>query len=124
MFSCWVPNRRDSSFLSSAIYAQIISYFKYSNNKIHFTVPNEMIQNGLFLRRWRKGDKIVSSTTKKHTLVSDLFINMKLSSFEKLVQPILVDNKDQIVWIPGIAHSEFENKYNANQMKVVEWVRV
>ena len=84
-------------------------------------VNNIIFQNGLYIRRWKRGDKIYSATSSSHVLVSDLFINNKLSSYDKLVRPIVVDKQDKIVWIPGIVHAKLEIKYDINDMMVLEW---
>ena len=96
------------------------NHFSYSHNKTNIVINNDIYKNGLYLRRWKRGDRIYSSTINRHVLVSDLFINNKLSSFDKLVRPIVVDGQDKIVWIPGIAHSKLV-QYDANKMKRLEW---
>ena len=96
-------------------------HYSKSINKKQLIVTDSIVQNGLYIRRWNRGDKIFSFTSKKHTLVSDLFINNKFSEYDKLVQPIVVDDKGGIVWIPGIAHAIIEDNCDVNNMKVLEW---
>ena len=97
------------------------NHFIHSSNKTKIVINNVIFQNGLYTRRWKRGDKIYSATSNSHVLVSDLFINNKLSSFDKLVRPIVVDKQDKIVWIPGIAHSKLAEHYDTNKMKRLEW---
>ena len=111
----------DKKWFGSSFNIKNTNQFSYSKNKTYFVIANERFQKGLFLRRWESGDRICSATNKKHILLSDLFINNKLSSFDKLVQPIVVDKKDTIIWIPGLAHSNLEENIETNKLKVLEW---
>ena len=86
-------------------------------------MPLGLYTNGLYMRRWREGDRILSATSNKHLLISDLFINNKLSILGKLMHPIIVDKKDQIVWVPGMAHAELQEKPTKQKIKVIEWVQ-
>ena len=57
---------------------------------------------------WKDGDKYISN--QKNTLkVSDVFINNKLSFFEKHNCPI-VKISDEIVWIPKFYSKNMESK--------------
>jgi len=75
------------------------------------------------MRRWKEGDRIISAGSKKHILISDLFINNKLSMIAKLIHPIIVDKTDQILWVPNIAHAELKIKPINQKMKVIEWIQ-
>ena len=57
---------------------------------------------GVYLRHWRDGDKYYSRFYKKNVNVSNLFINNKISRFDKYTYPIIVDNKDNILLIPNL----------------------
>ena len=75
------------------------------------------------MRRWKEGDRILSATSNKHILISDLYINNKLSTLGKLIHPIIVDKTDQIVWVPGMAHADLQEKSTKQKIKVIEWVQ-
>ena len=100
-----------------------------NNNKVElslsknkFTVPHSLYQAGLFIRPWRHGDRMVSATSKKNLLLSDLYINNKLSKYEKLIQPVVVDDQDIIYWIPGLLHGEI-NYNKLEKVKVIHWTQ-
>ena len=76
----------------------------------------------MYLRRWRKGDKILTSTSAQHILLSNLFINNKISKLGKLIQPVVVDIMDNIVWVPGLAHAKLPGDFTCNHRKVVKWI--
>ena len=95
----------------------------YSIKKYQFSIPLSLFNRGLYMRRWKKGDRILSFSLKKYILISDLFINNKLSMIEKLIHPIIVDKTDQIVWVPGMVHAELQIKPIKQKIKVIEWVQ-
>ena len=75
------------------------------------------------MRRWKEGDKIISAGSKKHILISDLFINNKLSIIGKLIHPIIVDRTDRILWVPNMAYGVLQNEPITPKMKVIEWIQ-
>ena len=40
--------------------------------------------------------------------IFDLFIDNKLNYIQKRIQPIITDENDTILWIPGLAHSSID----------------
>ena len=88
-----------------------------------FSIPMDLFAKGLYIRRWKEKDRILSTTSKQHILISDLYINNKLSTLGKLMQPIIVDKTDHIVWVPGMAHAELQKKPTTKIIKVIEWVQ-
>ena len=96
----------------------------FSYNKKKFSIPLNQFEKGLFIRRWQTGDKLISSTCNKQILISDLFINNKLSKYNKLTQPIIVNKMDRILWVPGLAHGKIEHGNNKSISKVIEWIQL
>ena len=97
--------------------------FIYSANKNRVSIPWKLYSEGLYVRRCNSGDKIISATSKKHLLISDLYINNKLSRYNKLTQPLVVDKKDRIIWVPGLAHGFIEHSRKKINSKVIEWIQ-
>ncbi len=73
------------------------------------------------LRSWRKGDKIISSNNGKNVLLSDLFIDNKLSFYEKKQQPIMTNLLNEIIWVPGLLHSKV-SFLKSSQYKIIKWI--
>ena len=69
------------------------------------SVPKNDYKKGLFITHWKHGDKIELSNNSKK--ISDLFINNKISNYDKKYYPIIRNSKNQIVWVPNLF-----NKYN------------
>ena len=114
------PNRK---WYNSYFHIIVKHNIVYSANKNKFSITLDLFINGLYMRRWKEGDKIFSATSKKHILISDLYINNKLSTLGKLMHPIIVDKADRIVWVPGMAHAKLQEKLIKQKIKVIEWVQ-
>ena len=98
-----------------------IGRLNLSSIKNKFVVPDSMYNDGLYIRSWHYGDYIVSATSQKHVSISDLYINCKLSQYDKLMQPVVVDEKDIICWIPGIIHGKVVCHKN-EKIRVITWL--
>ena len=85
--------------------------------KDQILIDNKHFLNGIFVRKWKHGD-IISSSSKK---ISDMFVKMKIPLFLKQKYPIIEDRKGCIIWIPGIY---FDEKYctNKHQGKKMLWM--
>ena len=97
--------------------------FILSSNKNQISIPWNLYNDGLYLRRCNCGDKIKSATSKKHLLISDLFINNKLSKYNKLTQPLIVDKLDRIIWVPGLAHGNINEMSKQINSRLIQWVQ-
>ena len=93
------------------------------HSKYKMIIPSELIKKGLFVRNWEKGDKVISATSGKHSLVSDIFINHKLSQYDKYIQPVIIDRNDRILWIPGLLHGALNNSEFKHENTLVTWLQ-
>ena len=96
---------------------------KLLDNKNLLCVPIDLYKEGLYVRSWQYGDRMVSSTSGSNVLISDIFINNKLSKYDKLIQPLLVDNNDNILWIPGLMHGNINFQKKSEIKRIIEWAR-
>ncbi len=62
----------------------------------------------LYVRNRKDGDRIIIKGMNGHKKVSEIFINEKIKTNERKLWPIVLDSKDNIVWIPGIKKSKFD----------------
>ena len=93
----------------------------FSNDKKIFIIPNEIYCSGLKLRTWRKGDRMISSNNGKNVLLSNLFVDNKLSFYEKQQQPVMTNSSDEIIWVPGLLHGKIPF-LNSSNFKTIRWV--
>lgn len=64
----------------------------------------------LFLRNRKPGDTIEQKGLNGHKKVKEIFIENKIPKSVRDYYPILVDNKDQIIWIPNLKKSKFNSQ--------------
>ena len=87
------------------------NHFIEYKNKNGFCVPRNYIKD-LKIENWKYADKCISSNNL--TLkVSDIFINNKLSLFEKENYPI-IKYKNDIIWIPNLFHGKIDMSSSRN----------
>lgn len=70
------------------------------------------IELPLFIRYRQLGDVMEVKNLKGKKKVKDIFINEKIPLDKRNSWPILVDNKDRILWIPGVKKSKFDKNIN------------
>ena len=66
----------------------------------------------LIVRTRRIGDKIRIKNLNGSRKVKDVFIDKKIALDKRDSWPIVVDSKDNVVWIPGITKSQFDKMKN------------
>ena len=86
---------------------KVITQKKYTEpiEPNEFLIDRRMFDQGVYIRTWRKGDKIFFG--KKYKKVSDLFIDSKLPRIKKKSYLILEDANENIIWIPGLYRFNF-----------------
>jgi len=88
------------------------------NNKNIFICSEKIYNQGLFVRKWFKGDKILTSNNHRK-LISDLFNEYKVLPFLRYRKPIIIQD-GKILWIPGIEISQ-NNYLMDNDLIKIEW---
>jgi len=64
----------------------------------------------LYIRNKKNGDTIILKGLNKKKKISDIFIENKVPKEIRNSYPVLVDNNDNILWIPNIKKSKFNSK--------------
>lgn len=67
-------------------------------------VPRSFDSFPLYIRSRKQGDRIAlpNGGTKK---IKDLFIDAKMTRYERDRWPLVTDSKDRIIWVPNVKHS-------------------
>ena len=112
----------DAKWLDGMFKVKNINELSINEDRNIFLLPSLNYNNGLYIRQWKNGDKILSSTSGNNILLSDLFINNKLSKHEKNNHPIVTDCNDKILWIPGLLHGKINFNTNSS-LKAICWVK-
>jgi len=80
------------------------NYVTYLDSE-EFTTP-------ITIRTIQDGDKMTVKNMDGHKKISDIFTDEKIKLDEREMWPILVDNNEEIIWLPGLKKSHFDKKKN------------
>ena len=62
----------------------------------------------------KEGDKMHVKNMIGRKKINDIFTDSKIPEMERDAWPILVDNKDEILWVPGLKKSKYDIEKNIN----------
>ena len=77
-----------------------------NSNIIGNSIYQKKIIQGIYVRNWQNGDKCYKSSKK----IKDIFINNKISSFDKIRYPIITDSNNQVLCVPNLYNYYFRDK--------------
>ena len=84
-------------------------------------LSSKEIKMPLHIRTRKEGDKIKIKGLNGRKKLKDIFINEKIPKQERITYPILTDDKDNILWIPGIKKSEFDKSKTENYDIIIKY---
>jgi len=89
---------------------KIIEEIEDNNNTSNYVIRlnSKELNLPLYVRNRKNGDKIEIKNMNGHKKVNDIFIDEKIKTSDRNIWPIVLDSKDNIVWIPGIKKSKFD----------------
>ncbi len=83
-----------------------------SNSNFYCRLNEKDLCLPLSVRTRKSGDKMIVKGMKSAKKVKDIFINSKIPMNDRDLWPIVIDSKDNIVWIPGLKKSNFDVEKN------------
>ena len=100
-----------------------IKIIKDINDTSNFIIKlnTKEIKMPLHIRTRKEGDKIKIKGLNGRKKLKDIFINEKIPKQERITYPILTDDKDNILWIPGIKKSEFDKSKTENYDIIIKY---
>ena len=72
------------------------------------------VQLPLYIRNRQNGDKMTIKGMEGTKKIKEIFIEQKIPKEEREQWPILVDSRDQILWLPGLKKSKYNKQKNEN----------
>lgn len=75
----------------------------------------------LHIRTKKEGDKIKIKGLNGSKKIKDIFIDEKIPKEERKIYPILTDDKDNVLWIPGLKKSEFDKSKTKNYDIIIKY---
>ena len=99
---------KDEFAINNIIIKKIENSNKDGNDICRLNSNN--IKLPLYIRNRKKGDYIEIKGLNGKKKIKDIFINEKINKQKRNYYPILVDKEDNILWIPNIKKSKFNEK--------------
>ncbi len=89
-----------------------IEVIESSEEKSNFVtyLDSSMLELPLHIRNYQIGDKMTVKNMSGHKKIGDIFTNEKVPSTERKAWPVVTDNKDTIIWLPGLKKTQFDRK--------------
>lgn len=88
---------------------EVVEKSKLTDNNV-IRLSSEEVCLPLHVRSRRNGDKIYIKGMLGSKKIKDIFIDEKINQNDRDKWPIVVDSKNNIVWIPGLKKSKFDKK--------------
>lgn len=91
---------------------KIIEKVDETNNTSNYTIKlnSKEVTLPLYVRNRRDGDKIKLKGLNAYKKVSEIFINEKIKTSDRNSWPVVLDSKEEIVWLPGLKKSNLDKK--------------
>jgi len=84
-------------------------------------LTKDIYNNGIKVRNWRDGDKFYNKESKSYKSLKKTFVNMKVSVFDKITYPIVLDSNNKIIYIPKI-YEKYSFVEKNNNLITLSWV--
>jgi len=84
-------------------------------------LSSEDLNFPLWIRNRKNGDKVSVKGLNGTKKLKDIFIDEKISKEKRETWPILVDNNDEILWIPGLKKTKFDKTKEKNYDIIVKY---
>ena len=75
----------------------------------------------LIVRTRQNGDKMEIKNLNGHKKIKDIFIDEKISESDRNNWPILTDQNNQIIWLPGLKKSKFDKQKHENYDIIIRY---
>jgi len=111
---------KDTVWIQGKFSSRNVNRMQYSKNRLSFTLPKKFFSTGIFVRQWKTGDRICLFGSNYNVKLSHLFTNQKLSRLKKMIQPVVVNSADTVLWLPGIAHGNTTDQYSSSTHQLME----
>ena len=89
-----------------------IEKFENSDGNDICRLNKKNIKLPLYIRNRKNGDYIILKGLNQKKKISDIFIEKKIPKEKRNNYPLLVDDNDNILWIPNIKKSKFNSSKN------------
>ena len=75
----------------------------------------------LHVRTKKPGDKLILKGSNQTKKIKDIFINEKVPIKDRNLWPILTDDNDEIIWLPGLKKTKFDREKHQNYDIIIRY---
>ena len=102
---------KDKVILKDGKCIEIVNSSNETDNNVIYLNSNDL-ELPLHIRYRKNGDKMLVKNMQQYQKVNHIFINEKVPRDKRDTYPIVVDNKNTIIWLPGLKKSQFDSQNN------------
>ena len=84
-------------------------------------LSQSIFKSGIKIRNWINGDKFYNNDSDSYKSLKKIFLNKKISVFDKAIYPIILDSNDQIIYIPKI-YQRYNFEFENESLVTLSWV--
>lgn len=85
-------------------------------------INSEELTLPLYVRTRKDGDRMYIKNMQGSKKIKDILIDLKIPIEERNSWPIVVDSKENIVWIPGLKKSKFDKEKNEKYDIIIKYI--
>ena len=111
---------KDKITLPNKDVIEIIDNTKDNSNFVT-KINSKDITLPLHIRTKNKGDKLILKGTNQTKKIKDIFINEKIPIDQRKSYPILTDDNNQIIWLPGLKKTKFDREKDKNYDIIIRY---
>ena len=84
-------------------------------------INSKDIKFPLHVRTKKDGDKLILKGINKTKKIKDIFIDEKIPITERKNWPIVTDDNDEIIWLPGLKKTKFDREKDQNYDIIIRY---
>ena len=75
----------------------------------------------IHIRTRKEGDKLTLKGLNKEKKLKDIFIDEKVPIEKRKTWPVVTDDKDNIIWLPGLKKTKFDRAKTKNYDIIIRY---
>ena len=101
----------------------IIEIIKETENNSNYVtkINTQEINMPIHIRTRKEGDKLTLKGLNKEKKLKDIFIDEKVPIEKRKTWPVVTDDKDNIIWLPGLKKTKFDRAKKKNYDIIIRY---
>ena len=111
---------KDIVELSNGYIVEIIKETESNSNYVT-KINTQEINMPIHIRTRKEGDKLTLKGLNKEKKLKDIFIDEKVPIEKRKTWPVVTDDKDNIIWLPGLKKTKFDRAKTKNYDIIIRY---